>query len=156
MRLAQWGRIIDFRASASCEADALFPIGANSVSFKTATKCCDNCGSANPERAQFCSRCGRRWGDPLLRSTTTLSSLLAAWRQLNYRTTRKDVRRILGEPKRIEPPVAESADRTERWIYEYETVGERHERIRGEVQIDVTASCVCSWKEPDWDQLPAG
>lgn len=120
----------------------------------TTTKTCDNCGSTNPERAQYCSRCGRRWGEPLLRSTTTRSALLAHWRQLNYRSTRKDVRRILGEPKRIDPPMSESGDRNERWTYEYETLEPSGARIRGEVWIDVTASCVCSWNEPDWDQLP--
>lgn len=111
---------------------------------------CENCGAAQAAAANFCSRCGRGRAEPLLRSTTPLSRLVSDWRQINRSLTRKDVVRLLGEPKRIEPAAEAGVHAVDRWVYEYAEAGGGRV-IRGEVHISVSESRVQFWSEPEWE-----
>src|SRR5262245_3066548 len=115
---------------------------------------CSNCGAENTELARFCGRCGRACGGAVVRSMTTLTPLLARWRQVSLALTRKEVRKILGEPLRIESrPAADHAAAHEVWIYEYQSGDGRAEGICGWVSISVAESRVLGWSEPDWTRL---
>jgi formate-dependent phosphoribosylglycinamide formyltransferase (GAR transformylase) len=114
---------------------------------------CDHCGADNPSTARYCRRCGRPTGEPLLRSVTPTASALALWRQLSTKMTRKDVRRLLGEPARLQAADASHADATETWTYEYEVVGRPAERVTGAVRFVSGEGSVLTWTEPEWERL---
>ena len=116
---------------------------------------CESCACDNPAEAAFCRQCGRPAAEPLLRSTTRLSALLAQWRKLSQKLTRNEVRKLLGEPKRIAGAAAADgldALTLEIWTYEYESLKDG-QRVRGEVRISPGESRVLAWVEPDWDSL---
>lgn len=122
--------------------------------YENATTC-SRCAAQRPSGANYCPRCGAAFS-PLttLRSTTRPSPLLERWRQLNHSLTRKELRKLLGEPKRVEPPATCEAGATERWVYEYEAVT-TGKRVTGAVHISIAESRVVSWAEPDWDAVRA-
>jgi len=109
---------------------------------------CEHCGADNVTTGRFCRRCGRALADPLVRSATRLTPLMELWRGLNMQMTRKELRRRLGEPLRIDAVQAE-----EKWTYEYEAVGAPEKRVRGEVTIAAPEGRVTGWTEPDWASL---
>ena len=116
---------------------------------------CSRCATPRQAGANFCPRCGAAFSRAMtVRSTTRSSPLMERWRQLNYSLTRKELRKLLGEPKRVEPPPTCEAGATERWIYEYEAVA-TGKRVTGEVQVSVAESRVVTWLEPDWDAVRA-
>jgi hypothetical protein len=115
-------------------------------------KTCDNCGTDNPPAANYCRQCGRPWADQRVRSATKVTPVLRQWRVLTHRMTRKEVRRLLGEPLRVE--LTETQARTaENWIYEYEVEGASEERLRGLVSFSTAEGTVVSWTEPDWARM---
>lgn len=127
------------------------------------TRHCESCACDNPAEALFCRQCGRPAAEPLLRSTTRLSALLAQWRKLSQKLTRNEVRKLLGEPKRISCAAAGAGDAEsitannaapslEIWTYEYQSVADGR-CVRGEIRISQTESRVLAWTEPDWDEL---
>ncbi len=77
------------------------------------------------------------------------------WRKLSHKLTRKEVRKLLGEPLRVElDPVGQSHDHPkERWTYEYHDRGEPDRRTQGEITISITQGHVLHWTEPDWARL---
>lgn len=124
---------------------------------------CESCACDNPAEAAFCRQCGRPAAEPLLRSTTRLSALLAQWRKLSQKLTRNEVRKLLGEPKRIACAAAGAGDAEsttgniaapslEIWTYEYQSISDWR-RIHGDVRISPAESRVLAWTEPDWDEL---
>ena len=113
---------------------------------------CEACRAECPDEANFCPRCGRALRGVMVRSATPINEEMEKWRKLSFSLTRKEVRRLLGEPLRIEVSgTAESA--TETWRYEYETCAERIERVGGEVRISVNESRVIGWDEPHWTAI---
>lgn len=75
------------------------------------------------------------------------------WRQLSSRVTRREARRLLGEPARVEfidDPMNPTA---EVWTYEYESARSPAEKIAGSVVISISGQNVVSWTEPDWPAL---
>lgn len=106
--------------------------------------------------ARFCARCGQQLppsggpssDDLLLRTATRLTPLLAQWRKLSTRMTRKDVRHLLGESLRLQ-----RTENSEQWIYVYEVVAEKSLSVQGCVKFDPHDGRVLSWTEPDWERL---
>lgn len=97
-----------------------------------------------------------------MRSVTPLTPLLAQWRGLKADLTRKEVRRLLGEPLRVQPPLPADHPGLERWRYVYRSArtgagGELatpDPRVEGSVLFARDGRLV-SWIEPDWEALPA-
>ena len=112
---------------------------------------CEHCDAPNPASGRFCRRCGKALADPLVRSTTRLSPLMEKWRRLSLQVTRKELRKHLGEPLRIDA-VMEAGQTVERWVFEYESVGASAHRVCGEVNVSHDGR-VTAWREPDWGQL---
>lgn len=112
-------------------------------------KRCGRCDAAVAPGASFCSRCGEPLAASLVRSTTRLSALLLQWRELSLQFTRKELRKLLGEPKRID----NTDGAIETWTYEYESVAGPGPRVAGIVQISTEESRVVGWREPDWERL---
>ena len=112
---------------------------------------CEHCDAPNPAKSRFCRRCGKALADPLVRSTTRLSPLMEKWRRLNLQMTRKELRKQLGEPLRIEA-AQESGQTVERWVFEYESVNGASRHICGKVSVS-SEGRVVAWREPDWRQL---
>lgn len=120
---------------------------------------CTSCGMESPATAKFCSRCGQALppsGGPsganelLLCSATRLTPLLAQWRKLTTRLTRKDVRNLLGEPLRLQ-----RTENSELWIYVYDVVSQPATVVEGSVKYDPFDGRLLSWEEPDWHALNA-
>lgn len=118
---------------------------------------CGSCGMESPAAARFCARCGQPLppsGGPsvsdelLLRSATRLTPLLAQWRKLTTRMTRKDVRQTLGEPLRLQ-----RTENSEQWVFVYEAVSDQGQTVEGKVKFDPSDGRVLSWTEPDWEAL---
>ena len=118
---------------------------------------CGSCDAESPAAARYCARCGQPLppsGGPnapdemLLRSATRLMPLLAQWRKLTTRMTRKDVRRLLGEPLRLK-----RTENSEQWVYVYEAVSNQGQAIEGMVKFDASDGRALSWAEPDWESL---
>jgi hypothetical protein len=64
--------------------------------------------------------------------------------------TRKDVRKLLGEPLRVEMPAVIDEAAHECWLYEYELLGTPQGRPRGFVRFCPNDGRVLSWHEPNW------
>jgi hypothetical protein len=126
-------------------------------------KCCTHCGQENPEAARFCLRCGTAFGAGvavgIIQSATHASPLMERWRKLTTHTTRREVKRLLGEPARIElslpqgGSVISGALSVETWTYEYEVAGQPERRVAGSILISVFEARVMSWVEPEWKAL---
>ncbi|MFO0838389.1 MAG: zinc ribbon domain-containing protein [Phycisphaerae bacterium] len=113
---------------------------------------CSRCGAPNTALAKFCRQCGARL--TAIQSVTRETPLLARWRAIRRDLTRRESRALLGEPLRIEPPVAEARDGHERWVYEYESTTPG-QRIRGVLVFSAAEGRLLSWSEPDWALLEA-
>jgi hypothetical protein len=118
---------------------------------------CEQCGAANPLAASFCRQCGRPWTGLPIRSATRVTPEMRQWRALHHRMTRKEVRRLLGEPLRIElvdaavdAPGTGTAGPLEQWAYEYEVAGRADPRIRGSLLFSVGEGTLTHWSEPAW------
>lgn len=112
-------------------------------------------GHDNADAARYCSRCGRPLGGDPIRSATRVTPLMQLWRQLSSRVTRREARRLLGEPARvdfIDDPLNPTA---EIWTYQYESTDGTSSRIAGTVIISISGQNVVSWTEPDWPALEA-
>lgn len=112
-------------------------------------------GHDNTDAARYCSRCGRPLGGDPIRSATRVTPLMQLWRQLSSRVTRREARRLLGEPARVEfidDPLNPTA---EVWTYQYEPADGTGSRIAGSVVISISGQNVVSWTEPDWPALAA-
>jgi hypothetical protein len=120
---------------------------------------CAQCGHDNPEAARFCSHCGAPMKGDLVRSATRLSPLMQQWRGLSTRTTRRELRQLLGEPARIDlsdPTDARhehAAPGIETWTYEYEVAARPEQRVSGRVLVNACEGRLLSWVEPDWEAL---
>lgn len=122
---------------------------------------CDRCGTAATPSARYCPRCGNACNGPLVRSLTRVSTLLQQWRGLSHSLTRRDVRKLLGEPARIEPADLRDAVRVETWRYDYARVAEDKEaettahnpKVAGSVQFAQDEGRVLTWTEPNWEAL---
>ncbi len=77
-----------------------------------------------------------------------MTPLLAQWRKLTTRMTRKDVRHLLGEPLRLQ-----RTENSEQWVYVYEAVSDQGQTVEGKVKFDPSDGRVLSWTEPDWESL---
>ena len=66
--------------------------------------------------------------------------------------TRKEVRKLLGEPMRVETGDTQGTA-CENWVYEYEAIGQANERLTGLVSFLAADGTVFSWIEPDWHKL---
>jgi outer membrane protein assembly factor BamE (lipoprotein component of BamABCDE complex) len=77
-----------------------------------------------------------------------LTPLLAQWRSLTTRMTRKDVRHTLGEPLRLQ-----RTENSEQWVYVYEAIAGKTSTVEGMVKFDPDDGRVLSWNEPDWQTL---
>jgi hypothetical protein len=118
---------------------------------------CGSCGMESPPSARFCARCGTALptgGGPsgstevLLRSATRLTPLLAHWRKLSTRLTRKDVRHLLGEPLRLQ-----RTENSEQWIYRYDVASQPGLTVEGFVKFDPFDGRLLAWEEPEWVAL---
>lgn len=79
---------------------------------------------------------------------------MQCWRRLSHKLTRKDVRTLLGEPLRIEPPARPGDAAMERWEYEYAT-GAGRLRARGSIEFLAAEGRILTWTEPDWTVFDA-
>ena len=116
-------------------------------------KDCEYCGTPNPAAANFCRQCGKSW-PPELRSLTRETPLMQQWRRLKHQMTRKEVRRVLGEPARVEP--APDPHGAERWTYEYERPGAPAAPLGGSLEFTLPDGTLGTWVEPDWGKLGGG
>ena len=73
------------------------------------------------------------------------------WRRLNLQMTRKELRKQLGEPLRIET-IRDSGQMVEKWLFEYESVNKTSQRVQGEVCLS-SEGHVVTWREPDWREV---
>lgn len=74
------------------------------------------------------------------------------WRQLSTRLSRKDVRKLLGEPAGVQVPGPDSEVTVETWTYSYHRGEDGAPRVTARVQFAPSGGVV-SWNEPEWDQL---
>jgi hypothetical protein len=105
--------------------------------------------------ARFCSRCGSPQGGHAIRSATMVTPVLQQWRMLKNNLTRKEVRRVLGEPLRVDPPEPHLVDALEKWTYQYEAVRQTSQvglPVVGLVYFAADGRLV-SWQEPAWENL---
>jgi hypothetical protein len=114
---------------------------------------CAACQAECPVAANYCPRCGRALRSVMVRSATPISEVVEKWRKLSFSLTRKEVRKLLGEPLRIEVSGTLPESATETWTYEYETCVSRIERACGRVCISVGQSRVIGWNEPHWQPI---
>ena len=115
------------------------------------SKTCDQCAAENPTAANFCSRCGHGFGEFAIRSATRITPVMQQWRQLSHTMTRKEVRKLLGEPLQIQVAYDIGSAAVETWTYEYEsTVTSAGSRIRGIITFNAAESRILAWTEPDW------
>lgn len=114
---------------------------------------CQRCAAMNVESARFCSRCGAALPELRVCSVTRVTPLLSRWRKLSRSLTRRELRSLLGEPRRIDTDSPPSRDPFETWIYEYESIDSPPQRICGSVVVSSSESRVVAWSEPDWDRL---
>jgi len=118
------------------------------------TQTCPQCQAVCAGPARFCGRCGAQIATgTFIRSATRVTPLLERWRGLSRAMTRKDIRRLLGEPLALAAPDARDRHAEEVWTYEYEAVGRPAERARGLVRFCPTDGRVLSWEEPEWGRL---
>lgn len=117
---------------------------------------CPHCGVENLALARFCRQCGKSIASmPALRSISPASPLMQKWRHLSSSTTRRELRSLLGEPKRIDLETRDDGAAIEIWTYAYVAAGDSSSaEITGRVLILVSESRVWSWVEPDWTALP--
>ncbi|MBL8879882.1 MAG: zinc ribbon domain-containing protein [Phycisphaerales bacterium] len=125
-----------------------------------ADRFCDQCGAAASPAARYCRQCGVACDTPLWRSLTRQTTLMQQWRGLSHTLTRRDVRKLLGEPARVEPANLLESPRVETWRYEYERVdgsaaleSRNRPRILGVVQFSQDEGRVLMWTEPDWEAM---
>lgn len=116
------------------------------------TIACPRCAAENPDSARFCRQCGGPLAESRVRSTTRLTPLLEKWRRLSRSMTRKEVRALLGEPRRVEASQS-GTEAAEVWVYEYESADEQALRVTGQVHISPSESRVVGWQEPEWERL---
>ncbi len=119
-------------------------------------KRCALCNEANPATAIYCRRCGKAWNEPVLYVAMPRSALMLHWRRLRRQMTRREVRRLLGEPSHI--TVTSAAEpRMERWLYEYER--DRCPRagpsLSGFIEFELPDGVTAGWTEPDWSSVSA-
>lgn len=118
---------------------------------------CRACAMPLGAGCRYCPRCGAPQAGAAVSSVTPLTPLLTQWRGLKADLTRKEVRRVLGEPLRVEPS-APPERVLERWIYAYEARGARPEpgqavgRLAGMLLFAPDGRLV-TWEEPDWERL---
>lgn len=86
----------------------------------------------------------------MIRSATRVTTVMEQWRRLSTSMTRKEVRKLLGEPLRIEADAPADPEATETWHYEYATIDAPETRIRGSVTFSTAEPRVLRWSEPDW------
>ncbi|MFN0135852.1 MAG: hypothetical protein ACKVS9_07010 [Phycisphaerae bacterium] len=79
--------------------------------------------------------------------------MLERWRKLDYTLTRRELKRLLGEPYRIFPPSDPAANAIERWVFEYEAADDPQRRVSGELRISIAESRLTSWTEPEWSAV---
>jgi hypothetical protein len=111
---------------------------------------CEVCQAECPVAANYCARCGRVLRGTMVRSATPISEVMKAWRTLSFSLTKREVRKLLGEPLRIEISGTLTESATETWTYEYEALGGGGERLSGRICISAGESRVIGWNEPDW------
>jgi hypothetical protein len=116
-------------------------------------KTCGHCGAGNPETAHYCHHCGTPCAEGGIRSATRVSPVMAQWRRLNHSLTRKEVRKLLGEPFRVEATETAGAA-FEAWIYVYDVAGQEARRVSGRVQFSVAEGRAVAWSEPEWGEAP--
>ncbi len=116
-------------------------------------KTCERCGEENPAMARFCRHCGVALTDPTVRSATPAVPVMKQWRMLSQTMTRKEVRRLLGEPMRIETNDRAGSPASETWTYEYETAEGGKECVGGSITFSASMGNPVSWIEPDWKKL---
>lgn len=116
---------------------------------------CPRCETVSAAGAKFCARCGCSLGGEAYRSLTRPSPLLDRWRRLSYTLTRREIKRLLGEPHRVCPPSDPATDEVERWVYEYEATDDSRRRVVGELRISIAESRLISWSEPEWEAVSA-
>jgi hypothetical protein len=121
---------------------------------------CEHCGAVNPAHARFCRRCGTGGtapadpsSAPAYRSTTRVTPVMQLWRRLSRQLIRREVRKLLGEPLRVEPPPAGSD--VETWHYAYEAAAVPGPRAEGVVCFSVAEGRVITWREPEWGGKPS-
>lgn len=115
---------------------------------------CLICGAPNPPMARYCHRCGAPQAAVGLRSATQATPLLQQWRLLKANLTRREVRRILGEPLRLVPPDGTAGGADECWTYVYVPTqsGQEAEAVQGELHFAADGRLM-RWCEPDWPRL---
>jgi hypothetical protein len=118
-------------------------------------KKCQHCSADSPAEARFCPRCGKPLTDQLIRSATKVTPLMQQWRKLSHALTRKDVRKLLGEPIRIEldSPKQAGPHAEEHWIYEYHSTAQPTDRVRGEATFSAAEGRILHWTEPDFSAI---
>lgn len=109
----------------------------------------------NPAAARFCRGCGQALGAGAIASTTPVTPLMRHWRELKRDLTRNEVRRVLGEPLRIERPHAPHGAEREVWVYEY-AANATGVSMLGTLQFQAHEGRLMNWVEPDWKALAAG
>jgi len=116
-------------------------------------KICPRCGAENPDPARYCRRCGSACDEVTISSATRLTPLLRQWRSISHKLTRKDIRRLLGEPAKLEVPAPDAGDPTETWTYQYAPAAGGGDPPIGKVFFWLPDGRVAFWTEPDWNRF---
>jgi len=123
---------------------------------------CRRCGRVNRPVANYCGQCGLALSVPTVQSMTKVTPLMKQWRLVGHQMTRKEIRKLLGEPARIEQQVSPGTNTgatetplamTEVWNYDYEVVDGSKQVTRGCVVFSVPEGRLLTWSEPDWSIL---
>ncbi len=112
---------------------------------------CPSCAAENPSSARFCRTCGKPISGAV--SATPVSPLMTKWRGLKRDLTRNEVRRLLGEPLRVDHPSPPPDDSLETWTYEYVSDNKASPGATGIVRFTADEGRLRSWSEPDWKAL---
>lgn len=114
---------------------------------------CPHCGADNRATARYCRLCGRPCVDGVIRSATRVTPVMEQWRQLSHALTRREIRKLLGEPMRREMQDAPDGVQIEIWRYEYEIAGPPETRVTGTIELYAAEGRIITWTEPDWSRL---
>ncbi len=116
------------------------------------SRSCEQCGADSPDIARFCRQCGKPLSGRMIRSATRVTAVMEQWRRLSTSMTRKELRKLLGEPLRIEAAASADPNATETWHYEYAAIDAPEARMDGSVTFSTAEARVLSWTEPDWQK----
>jgi hypothetical protein len=75
------------------------------------------------------------------------------WSELSAALTRKEVRKLLGEPATVDLIGDGIASSAEAWNFDYEIVDGSNRSVQGTVVFSYPEGRILRWSEPDWAQF---